>query len=78
MVLRSLGVEKLIMAGMITSGVVLSTVCEAADKDFEIVVLRDLCADVEEETHRVLMDNLFAKRGVVVCARDWIKELKVE
>ena len=77
-VLRSLGVEKLVMAGMITSGVVLSTVCEAVDKDFEIVVLRDLCVDFKEETHRVLMDDLFAKRGVVVGARDWIKELKVE
>lgn len=75
-VLRSLGVEKLVMAGMITSGVVLSTVCEAADKDFDIVVLRDLCVDVEEETHRVLMDNLFAKRGEVISARDWIGELK--
>jgi nicotinamidase-related amidase len=78
MMLRSLGVEKLVMAGLTTSGVVLSTVCEAADKDFEIVVLRDLCADFEEETHRVLMDDLFTKRGTVVGARDWIKEFKAE
>ena len=77
-VLRSLGVEKLVMAGMITSGVVLSTVCEAADKDFEIVVLRDLCADFKEETHSMLMDDPFAMRGVAVGARDRIKELKVE
>lgn len=77
-VLRSLGVEKLVMAGIITSGVVLSTLCEAVDKDFEIVVLRDLCVDFKEETHRVVMDDLFAKRGTVVGARDWIKELKGE
>jgi nicotinamidase-related amidase len=74
-VLRSLGVKKLVMAGLITSGVVLSTACEAADRDFEIVVLRDLCVDFEEETHRVLMDSVFAKRGKVVVASEWIEDL---
>lgn len=74
-VLRSLGVEQLVMMGMITSGVVLSTVCEAFDKDFEIVVLSDLCVDFEEETHRVVMNSVIAKRGKVVGAREWMEDL---
>jgi nicotinamidase-related amidase len=77
-VLRSLGVEKLVIASMITSSVVLSTVYKATDKDFKIVVLRDLYVDFEEETNRVLIDDLFVKRGAVVGARDWIKEFKAE
>ena len=31
-VLRGLGVEKLVLCGLSTSGVVLSTVCEASDR----------------------------------------------
>lgn len=72
-ILRSLGVGKLVLAGMSTSGVVLSTLCEAVDKDFEIVVLEDLCVDPNEEVHRVLIDHLFAKRGEVVGAKEWVE-----
>jgi nicotinamidase-related amidase len=75
-VLRSLGVRKLVLAGMSTGGVVLSTVCEAADKDFELVVLRDLCVDPSEELHGMLMDKIFKKRGQVVGAEEWIKGLE--
>jgi len=76
MVLRSLGVQTLVLAGMSTSGVVLSTLCEAADKDFELVVLRDLCVDRDEEVHSVLMDSVFAKRGKVISAEEWVAGLK--
>lgn len=77
-ILRSQGVGKLVLAGMSTGGVVLSTLCEAADKDYEIVVLRDLCVDPNEEVHRFLMDNIFDKRGEVVGAEEWAGSLKAE
>ena len=76
LVLRSLGVQTLVLAGMSTSGVVLSTLCEAADKDFGLVVLKDLCVDRDEEVHRVLVDSIFAKRGKVVGAEEWVGTLK--
>lgn len=43
--LRAKGVETIVLAGFSTSGVILSTLCWAADRDFRVVVLKDLCAD---------------------------------
>jgi nicotinamidase-related amidase len=77
-ILRSLGVQTLVLTGISTGGVVLSTLCEAADKDFGLVVLRDLCVDPKEEVHRVLMENIFTKRGKVVGAEEWLEALKAE
>ena len=39
-----------------TSGVVLSTVREAADKDYELTVLSGLCADFDPEVYTVLIN----------------------
>ena len=77
-ILRSLGIQTLVLAGMSTGGVVLSTLCEAADRDFGLVVLRDLCVDPNEEVHRVLMNNIFSKRGVVIDSEQWVKDFKAE
>ena len=53
-VLRSLGVTHLVLTGLAASGVVLSTLREAADLDYELTVLADACADHDDEVHRVL------------------------
>lgn len=45
--LRAKGVDTIVLAGFSTSGVILSTLCWAADRDFRVVVLADLCADCE-------------------------------
>lgn len=73
LVLKGLGVETLVLAGVSTGGVVLATVCEAADKDFSIVVLKDLCADGDENLHNVLVESIFKKRGEVLDAEEWLK-----
>ncbi|HEX5554366.1 MAG TPA: isochorismatase family protein [Chitinophagaceae bacterium] len=39
MVLRSLGITHIVLAGIATSGVALSTLREAADKDYQITVV---------------------------------------
>lgn len=44
-VLAGLGVSRLVLAGVTTGGVVLSTVRQAADADYELTVLGDACAD---------------------------------
>jgi len=75
-VLRGLGVETLVLTGMSTGGVVLSTVCDAFDRDFKIVVLKDLCVDGNVELHNTLMDKIFKKRGEVVGAEEWLERLK--
>ncbi|WP_202948029.1 cysteine hydrolase family protein [Chryseobacterium populi] len=43
--MRGLNIEHLVLSGVSTSGVVLSTLREAADKDFKLTVLADCCAD---------------------------------
>jgi nicotinamidase-related amidase len=75
LVLRSRGITRLAMAGVTTSGVVLSTLRAAADLDYEITVLADGCADPEPEVHRVLLENVFPAHAEVVSAAEWVEAL---
>jgi nicotinamidase-related amidase len=75
-VLRSLDVDALVLAGIATSGVVLSTLRQAADLDFGLTLLRDGCVDADEEVHRVLMDKVFPRQAVVELAAEWVARLE--
>lgn len=75
-VLRGLGADLLVLAGIATSGVVLSTLREAADKDYQIVVLSDACADMDEEVHRVLLTKVFPRQADVLTVAEWSASLK--
>lgn len=70
-VLRSIDVQHLVMAGITTSGVVLSTLRQAADLDYGVVVLADGCADPDPEVHRVLLDKIFPMQATVLLADTW-------
>jgi nicotinamidase-related amidase len=70
-VLRSLEIKHLVFSGISTSGVVLSTLREAADKDYEITVLSDCCADRDEEVHRVLTTKIFPRQAEVISSEEW-------
>ena len=72
-VLRAADVDHLVLTGIATSGVVLSTLRQAADLDFGLTVLSDLCADNDPETHRVLMDKVFPRQAAVMTAAEWIE-----
>ncbi|SHM48548.1 Nicotinamidase-related amidase [Chitinophaga jiangningensis] len=74
MILRSQGIRHLVLCGVITSGVVLSTALEAADKDFNITILSDGCLDRDEELHEVLMRKLFPKYMEVMSSEGWISQ----
>lgn len=69
-VLRALSIQHLILTGVATSGVVLSTLREAADKDYVLTVLKDGCADVDEEVHRVLTTKLFPRQADVISVEE--------
>jgi nicotinamidase-related amidase len=75
LVLRSMGVQRLVLTGVMTSGVVLSTVREAADLDYEIVVLSDGCADADPEVHATLMEKVFPSQATVTTCSDWVGSL---
>jgi len=75
LVLRSLGVQRLVITGVMTSGVVLSTVREAADLDYELTVLSDGCADADPEVHNVLMGKVFPMQATVMTCGEWTTSL---
>jgi nicotinamidase-related amidase len=70
-VLRSLRMEELVLTGIATSGVVLSTLREAANKDYRITVLSDGCFDFEEDIHDFLMSKVFPKQANVLSVQEW-------
>jgi nicotinamidase-related amidase len=71
LVLRAREVTGLVLGGIATSGVVLSTVREAADRDYQLTVLEDLCLDSDEEVHRVLTQKVFPRQADVLASADW-------
>jgi nicotinamidase-related amidase len=75
-ILRSQGISHIVLTGIATSGVVLSTLREAADKDYAITVLSDCCADRDEEVHRVLTTKIFTRQADVMKAAEWGAILK--
>ncbi|KAG8870104.1 hypothetical protein FRB97_000314 [Tulasnella sp. 331] len=72
-VLRSMGVRHLVLCGVATGGIVLSTVREAYDKDFGMTILSDVCMDRDEEVHRVLMEKILKKQAKVTTVDEFIK-----
>ena len=74
-VLRGLDVDHLVLAGISTSGVVLSTLREAADRDFRLTVLEDACADGDDEVHRVLTEKVFPRQADVTTVGAWADTL---
>jgi nicotinamidase-related amidase len=73
--LRGPGVEKVVLYGMATTVAVLSTLRQAADLDYDVTVLEDLCLDVDSEAHRVLMEKVFPRQAAVLCAEAWLTGL---
>jgi nicotinamidase-related amidase len=58
--------DTLVLCGISTSGVVLSTVREAADRDYRVFVLSDCCGDPDTELHEVLMKRCFPVQADVL------------
>ncbi len=69
--LKVRGIETLVLTGIATSGVVLSTLRDAADHDYRLVVISDCCADMDEEVHRVLTGKVFPRQADVIGLGDF-------
>lgn len=74
-VLRAGDFDHLVLSGIATSGIVLSTVRQAADLDYRLTVLADGCYDPDPEVHRVLTEKVFPRQAEVVAVDDWCKTL---
>ncbi len=64
--LQARGIDTLILAGISTSGVVLSAVRDAHDRDYRLIVLSDLCADPEADVHAFLVERIFPRQAEVI------------
>ena len=64
--LQSRGIDTLVLAGISTSGVVLSTVRDAHDEDYRLIVLEDACADRDPEVHTLLTQKVFPSQADVI------------
>ena len=73
MILRSMNIKHLILSGIATSGVVLSTLLEASDKDFVLTVLSDACTDTDADIQNILVTKIFPTRGDVLLTEEWTK-----
>ncbi|HEU5466525.1 MAG TPA: isochorismatase family cysteine hydrolase, partial [Gemmatimonadales bacterium] len=74
-VLRAGNTDTLILCGIATSGVVLSTVRQAADLDYRLIVLSDGCLDMDPEVHRVLTEKVFVRQADVKTIAEWMQEV---
>ena len=74
-ILRALKVERLVLCGIETGGVVLTTATEAADMDYQVSVLSDCCVDRDPEVHKLLVDKVLSKYTTVFTSKEWINSI---
>jgi nicotinamidase-related amidase len=78
MVLRAKDIDTLVLFGIATSGVVLSTLLEGGDRDYRVIVASDCCADLDAEGHAWLLDKFFPRRAEVAQVGEIIEALKTK
>lgn len=67
MILKSMGVENLIIGGLVTDGCVLTSVYDAYFRDYDIHLIEDICATSNEGAHMSSM----------LIMANWIYNLKI-
>jgi nicotinamidase-related amidase len=76
MILRSNEINTLILLGIATSGVVLSTLLHASDADYRLFVVKDCCTDRDIEVHTCLIEKFFPQRATVLTANELLNSLQ--
>ena len=64
--LRDRGIDTLILSGISTCGVVLSTGRDASDRDYRLFVLADATADRDPDVHDFLIEKAFPRQADVI------------
>ena len=68
--LSAQGIDSLIMAGIASTGVVLSSVAYASDSDFRLYTVKDCCFDPDQVVHDHLFSTAFDSRTTVLSLAD--------
>ncbi len=69
------GVDSLIMVGIASTGVVLSSVAYASDADFRLYTVKDCCYDPDQVVHEHLFSTAFDSRTTVLSLADALQLL---
>jgi maleamate amidohydrolase len=64
------GIDSLIMVGIASTGVVLSSVAYASDADFRLYTVKDCCYDPDQVVHEHLFSTAFDSRTTVLSLAD--------
>ena len=68
--LSARGIDTLIMVGIASTGVVLSSVAHASDADFRLLTVKDCCYDPDPVVHDHLFATAFESRTTVLSLTD--------
>ena len=74
-VLRANGIESIVLTGIATRGVILSSTRHAGDADYDIVILRDCVGDPDPDLHAVLMDKVLPMQAAIANTADFVDAL---
>jgi nicotinamidase-related amidase len=75
LVLRAQDTHTLVLLGVATSGVLLSTVRQAFDLDYQMIVVVDCCADMDSDLHEILISKVIGRMAKVVTAEALLEAL---
>lgn len=68
-------INHLVLTGISTSGVVLSTALEAADKDYQITVLEDAVGDRSDDKHDFIIEQILNRSCEIESVESWRNHL---
>jgi nicotinamidase-related amidase len=75
LLLRAKDIHTLIVFGIATSGVVLSTVLQAADMDYRVIVIGDCCTDLDQQLHECVLGSIVPRQATVATTDDVLTAL---
>jgi|SRR5215471_15242598 len=76
LLLRARDIDTLILLGIATSGVVLTTALAAADEDYRLVIVKDCCTDLDQTVHACLVERVFPKFATMLTSDELLSMLE--
>jgi nicotinamidase-related amidase len=74
-ILSAFEANHLVLTGISTSGVILSTTRLAADMDFAVTILADCVGDNDAEVHEFLMTKILPRQAEISDSKSFIASL---
>jgi nicotinamidase-related amidase len=75
LLLHAREIDTLVLFGIATSGVVLSTTLAAADADYQLLIVKDCCADLDQTVNACLIEKVFPRCAIVLASDEFLQML---